>query len=76
MILKLEEKMSWEFLTYPNVFPLTVQSTAPSPQESATVFEGGEFSRVCAHNKWAGINMLMFHVDVTLKQLKIRFKND
>ncbi len=35
-----------------------------------------KFSWVCACNKWAGINMLMFHVDVTLKQLKIRFKND
>ncbi len=35
-----------------------------------------KFSRVCARNKWAGINMLMFHVDITLKQLKIRFKND
>ncbi len=29
-------------------------------------------SLVCARSKWAGINMLMFHFDVTLKQLKIR----
>ncbi len=26
-------------------------------------------------NKWAG-NMLMFHFDVNMKRLKIRFKND
>ncbi len=26
-------------------------------------------------NKWAG-NMLMFHVDINMKRLGIRFKND
>ncbi len=26
-------------------------------------------------NKWAG-NMLMFHFDINMKRLKIRFKND
>ncbi len=35
-----------------------------------------KFYRVCARNKWVGINMLMFHFEVTLKQLKIRFIND
>ncbi len=35
-----------------------------------------KFSRVCVCNKWAGINMLMFYFDFTLKQLKINFKND
>ncbi len=34
-----------------------------------------KFSQVCARNKWAG-NMLMFHVDVNMKRLGIRFKND
>ncbi len=40
-----------------NRFPLTVQSTASSPQESA-VFEGGEiqvFPGLHANNKWAAI---------------------
>ncbi len=27
----------------------------------------GAFSRVCEHNKWVGINMLMFNFDVTGK---------
>ncbi len=32
-----------------------------------------KFSRVCLRNKWAGIDILMFHFDLTLKQLKIHF---
>ncbi len=34
-----------------------------------------KFSRVCLRNKWADIDILMFHFDLTLKQLKINFKN-
>ncbi len=34
-----------------------------------------KFSQVCASSKWAG-NMLMFHVDLNMKWLGIRFKND
>ncbi len=34
-----------------------------------------KFSRVCLRNKWVGIDILMFHFDLTLKQLKIHFKN-
>ncbi len=33
-----------------------------------------KFSQVCAH-KWAS-NMLIFHVDVNMKQLGIHFKTD
>ncbi len=34
-----------------------------------------QVSQVCVRNKWAG-NMLIFHVDVNMKRLGIRFKND
>ncbi len=34
-----------------------------------------KFSQVCRRNKWAG-NMLMFHVNVNMKRLGIRYKND
>ncbi len=34
-----------------------------------------KFSQVCTCNNWAG-NMLIFHVDVNMKRLGIRFKND
>ncbi len=38
-------------------------------------FTGTETDNFKAPNKWAG-NMLMFHFDVNMKQLKIRLKND
>ncbi len=34
-----------------------------------------KFSQVCARSKRAG-NMLMFHVDISMKRLGIHFKND
>ncbi len=58
----LEEIMSWEFLDW---FPLTAHRLLHRNQGRF------EFSRVCACNTWAGINMRMFHFDVTLKQINI-----
>ncbi len=52
---------------------------APSGKEWICIFIQTnakiKFSQVCARNKWVG-NMLMFHVDVNMKRLGIRFKND
>ncbi len=58
---------------------LTLQKVAPSGKEWICIFIQTnakiKFSQVCARNKWAG-NMLMFLVDVNMKWLGIRFKND
>ncbi len=45
----------------------TAPKAAPSGKELICIF--------IQTNKWAG-NMLMFHVDVNMKRLGIRFKND
>ncbi len=57
-----------------------LQKAAPSGKEWICILFSqtnakNKFSQVCACNKWVA-NMLIFHVDVNMKRLGIRFKND
>ncbi len=49
--------------------------TAPSGKEWISIFIQTKVKIKFSQVKWVG-NMLMFHVDLNMKRLGIRFKND
>ncbi len=69
----------WSILVEQCLWAFNDPEAAPSGKERICIFIQTnakiKFSQVCARSKWAG-NMQIFHVDVKMKRLGNRFKNN